>query len=394
MKHAGLTLFLLAASVPSTFSQVRVGTVGGAYAGPLRNQSSPLVHVPGDYASVQQAIDGSPPRSRILVHGGIYPSIVIDKPLTIVGDPAPLFVIDDAAIGVAPAPIRLAGPGAGTVVLCNLVTGGYVGGPYLSATESGVAGGGFSELQIYDCEIVAPDWIPYEGLGIGVPGMDVTVDALLVSGSTVAASNTEDSEYPLFGLPPGAPGLRSTGPITIVLNSKIVGGGSDPIQGLAECPGGGSGGPGIEAKTLYHANSNIQGGTGALYFYPGVTICGQAPDGPALAVSEEIPLPSGLEATGTPRLGKPWPLTWSSATGSAVFVAREQSLPPIDLAYLGWWFLDSDTDVSWLSAPGQQQGLRTLFFPRSEAFVGVTVTAQALDLGTGLLAPVVGCVRP
>ena len=88
------------------------------------------LHVPGDYATIQLAIDNASPGTTILIHGGTYGPIVVDKALTFVGDPAPLIVnnnIAEAPLLAAP-PVRLAGPGSGSVVFSNVNVGGTVDG--------------------------------------------------------------------------------------------------------------------------------------------------------------------------------------------------------------------------------------------------------------------------
>lgn len=363
---------------------------------PFQVQST-LHHVPGDFASVQDAIDAAAPGDRIVVHGGTYDSITIDRPLTIVGDPTPLFVNGDASLGAtALAPIRLQGSGAGRVVLCDVAVGGTVNGFLFSFQEGGIAGGGFDELSLFGCSVVAPAWVGLTGIAEGAPGIDVTLPALLVADSTVTGSlSTNDDCY--GSGPPGPPGIRAPGATTILLDSSITGGGSREICGLGFCPGGGAGGAGIETQTVLRANSTVTGGTGALYYdSPIFTVpCGQAPDGPALIVAEEHVLPSGLTSpSGPPRAGGTWTLAWNPGASATLLVTRERELQPLSLALLGWYFLDSAPTTPWLWGLPEQPGTRSLYVPAGESSIGLTLTAQLLDLASGLSRPVCVCVRP
>ena len=92
------------------------------------------VTVPGDFATLQAAIDAASPGDVILVDGGDHHTTVIDKPLTIVGTPNRPFLRTPAANEVPaneetqPPAVSLDGPGAGRVTLVNVGVGGQIDG--------------------------------------------------------------------------------------------------------------------------------------------------------------------------------------------------------------------------------------------------------------------------
>jgi hypothetical protein len=374
------------------------GTPAGRQIHVPRTLGSQLLHVPGDHATVQGAVDAAAPGDRIVVHGGTHASITIDRPLTLVGDPAPLFVNGDVSLfGTALAPIRLAGPGAGRVVLCNVAVGGTVNGTWFSLTEAGIDGGGFDELHLYDCTVAGPSWVLLTGMAAGAPGLDVGVETLLVSDSSIVGSPSGSDDC--YGSGPGGPaGIHAPGALTILMDSSVQGGGSETICAAEFCPlVGGAGGPGVVAATLLHADSTVSGGAGALYSYIdenwALVPCGRASDGPANVVTSEVELPAGLQASGTPRIGGTWTLAWDPDATAILLLACERSLAPYPLAFLGWYFIDADPGQAWFVAL-PTAGARTVYFPASEDLIGLTLSAQLYDLASGLTRPVVGCVRP
>ena len=79
------------------------------------SSGSAQVYVPGDYATIQDAIDSVAAGTVIVVNGGTYDAIVIDKAVTLVGDPMP--TIDNSSSETVPfvqdtsfSPLSPAGP--------------------------------------------------------------------------------------------------------------------------------------------------------------------------------------------------------------------------------------------------------------------------------------------
>lgn len=166
----------------------------------------------------QELVDAASPGSWIDLSGGTWPPLTIDKPLNIVSWPAARFEArpeyGDAA------PIRLRGPGTGKVVLFNIDTGGYI--PYtVGRSEGGIAGGGFASLELWSCSVNAPEQRFVEGLGLGAPGMSVTIPDLLIVESTVTASENVDDAC--AGEKPGAAGILAPGSSVTLVSSSVRG---------------------------------------------------------------------------------------------------------------------------------------------------------------------------
>lgn len=384
---------------------------------PALPSAGALVHVPDDFTDLQDAIDAAAPGDRIVVHGGTYPAITIDKPLTLIGDPAPR-IENGGTIQPAyaewQAPIRLRGPGSGRVVLCNLVVhgGDLDGSSGTRLTEAAIDGERFDEVLVFDCDVMAGSWLHPTNAG-GAAGIQLRlVDFLLVSGSAVRASNNVNTGLTgscTFGGPNGWSGILSySSTTTILLDSFVQGGGSDPVCANQACPpqlightwpGAAAGGRAVSTGLLLHANSTMLSGEGALYFIKdargNLIPCGQAPQLPPVHTTiGAVELPAGLETTGPPpRVGGTWTMALDPAPKGLLVATREVALAPVETPPLGWVFVDLAPGPRWfLNAP--VEGTGTIAFGSSEALIGMTLTAQLLDASGQLSRPVMCCLRP
>ena len=283
-------------------------------------------HVPGDFPDVQSAINAASPDDTIVVHGGLWGSIVIDRPLHLLGDPGATFV--GTAVGSHyAAPITLAGPGTGTVILSPLHVSGDPSGYVVSTRSPGIQGTGFSELHVYDSMVFAPEWAGVTGLALGHPGIEVTIPFVLVERSGVCASGNLCDNTPLTCAPDGRAGIEVVGTVA-ALDAVVYGGGVSsgtiPCYCFPDmCPGawtpapGGVGGNAIECTELIHANVTFRPGEGCSWqggpaFARCTEICFRAPDGVPIVTSTEVPLANDLQGSGPMYMGTPYPLTWST----------------------------------------------------------------------------------
>src|SRR5687767_2941958 len=125
-----------------------------------------VTHVPGDFSTIQDALDASPAGEVIVVHGGTWGAITIRRPVTLIGDPQPSI----GGFGGPFPPVTLDGPGLGKVTLSSIFVGGVFGGNDLPSTPPpGIHGGGFEALHIIDTTVVAPQrsMFGFTGLGLG-----------------------------------------------------------------------------------------------------------------------------------------------------------------------------------------------------------------------------------
>src|SRR5262245_10788662 len=249
-----------------------------------------VFNVPGNFATLQAALNGVPPGAVIVVHGGVHPPVTVSKPVTIVGSPVATIVNTDVSEPMDPFAladaIRLAGPGAGRVTLENVNTTGVADGSIFSSSGSGVFGGGFAELHLVDCDIQPAQWTMLTGQAEGADGVHVTVPYVLVERCTVTGglSDTDDCIYPLN--PDGGAAIHAASATVTVLASTVNGergpiicfpAGTCPSLPLPESDGG----PGIVATRVLRAASVIAGGKGQPVTC-GPTIIGVEADGPPI----------------------------------------------------------------------------------------------------------------
>ena len=345
------------------------------------------LHVPGDYPDPQSAVNNASPGSVIIVHGGVWtatsgPALTIDRPLTLIGDPAPTFEPAASGSGQQPPTVLLAGPGSGSVVLANVRVLGQALGFLWSSQTGGVVGGGFDELLVHDSDLRAPEWVAMSGIGTGTSGIDVTLPFLLISGSSVRASDHRDDGCYGFALA-GRPGVDSSGTV-VVLDSTVLGGTylnpCFPFPGCAPLPGG-DGGPGVVAVRVDEAGSTITGGPGASWRDVLGVPCGSAAVGPSVSATTHVVLASDLTVSRPTRIGSSLTLSWNTP-GPVIqlFYSRGSSAPYSITPGLGDAYL-RPVGVRMLGTFPSGSGLQSLTIPvpPSQALLGLAFTFQGFD---------------
>jgi hypothetical protein len=355
--------------------------------------SAQLIDVPGDYTDLQDAIDAASPGATILVHGGTFQTLTIDKALTIIGQPAPLIEGAPSGATFLP-PITLAGPGTGEVVLARIRVEDTVNGLFVANNAPAITGGGFSELHVHDSFIHAPEWFNLTGLGIGEPGIEVSVPFVMIERSDVkgAATNIDDT----IGTTAwdGAHGI--TAPGTVAVYDSVVTGGDSGLFNHPNvlcdfvCPGG-SGGNGIVADRVFHSDSTITGGFGAAWLSQAGFICCGGPNGIPVMATTEVSQPNLLDAEGPLRVGGSYLLQLSAASPLAILRLSRGINNPVLLPQ-GYRFLDPSTTVSLGTVP--TPGTFALPIPGDPALIGQIIALQLVHPNTGFSRPVAAVVQP
>lgn len=173
---------------------------------------------PGNF---QGRIDGAPEGATLHVPGRYWHPVVINKPLTLIGEDGATFW-SDRQTGNDPflAPITLAGPGHGTVTLVNIDVGGTVDGNIFSYVAGGIVGWGFDALELYQCNVSAPSYWRWHLLCAGGPGISGGAARVLLVGSSVQASQgRSDCCYNA----PGVAGIDAPGSIVELSSSGVSG---------------------------------------------------------------------------------------------------------------------------------------------------------------------------
>lgn len=353
------------------------------------------LHVPGDHADLQDALDAAPLDGTVIVHGGVHGPVTISQPVRLVGDPAPLLVA--GAPNPAP-PITLVGPGSGVVALVDVRTGGALAGDGSAPAPAGIAGGGFDQLHLVDCEVLGPAWSGPAVPVSGSPGVDVDLPHVLAVTSVVRASGALQPGCGPVG-PDGAPGLRSTGAVTL-LDAEVEGGAAGPtwcsdLPGCGgTCPDGGRGGDAVVCSALYSDGANLVGGPGAQWVDPGGSPCCPAPvDGQPMVAGSQSALAPGLSGPSIIPLGGTWELSWQTPGSSLWLFASSGSTHPLELPGLGVIYVDLSGMLLLGIFSG---GTQTLPFSvgSSPVLVGSRVCFQGLGDVLGITRPVVAAFAP
>lgn len=361
-----------------------------------------VLRVPGEYGTIQEAIDAAQPDDTIVVRGGTYLPIVVDKPLTILGDPGALIQYDET-VGPPVPVVRLAGPGSGSVVLAGLWLSGGGTIQFHANGEPPIAGDGFDELQVHRCSAVAPgQFVNSEDCCFdGVPALRTFIPQVLVSHSYLEASDS-DSGVCAPILPPPAPGIDAPGSTVTVLDSTVRGGGTTWICSLGSCFGPTElaqlVAPAVRSATLYFSTtSSVAGGTVKAAFMRAspsdpLVSCPTGSAAPPFGGALPYFLPDDLLVFGQLALGQLWTLYWNTpGPFQVLYITRHPLLPPQLTAY-GPEFLDfSVTFLPRVLGPGPSAV--SIRIPLNEVLIGLPITAQVFDTQSGYTRPVIDVVR-
>jgi hypothetical protein len=363
-----------------------------------------VLHVPGDYLNPQAAIDAAMPGDVVVIHGGTWTTLRLDKPLTLIGDPAPVLLPQQKGFLLV-SPLVLAGSGRGEVVVANIEFGGAAVDDSVTYLEPAISGDGFRELYVYDSKVVAPVWMPWvpSGIAYGESGIRTSVPFVLVERSLVQASKSNSDTTPVTFDFDGVPAIDAPGTV-VVLDSTILGGDAGeycmiPGPGCGSCCSGsyGQGGPGIVCSELFHSGSEILGGKGATWFGASgfsscAVVCSVSDSGLPFGVGSEVSLPSDLAASGPFQLGEPLTLTWSTTGPSQLFFSFGAE-PPLPVPGLGWIFLDVKKTVP-LGVLPATTGASSVAIPAEPALAGIPAAFQLFDFEGILGRPVSGVLMP
>ena len=222
----------------------------------------------GDFLTIQPAVDAALPGEVVLVRGGVYPSFVLDKPISVLAE------------AVA--------PGANSVVAGPVLVRDIPAG-----TRAGLAGLFVEKLFFQD----SAGTVLCDALGIAPssvsagPGDDYAIEVV----------DCADVRWRQVGLNPGNGSGR--GGVLVVRSRLEMDGaaidGARGIAGVAGQPTGGDGGHGIvctDGSLVHVANSRVRGGQGGpALFSPGPGLWDGGTGGDAIVVESG----ASLVANGT-----------------------------------------------------------------------------------------------
>ncbi|MEZ5979037.1 MAG: VCBS repeat-containing protein [Planctomycetota bacterium] len=252
----------------------------------LSNQV-PIDVYPTSPSALQSAIDAAAPGSTLLVHGGTYSRISVDKPLSIICNP-------HAVVDGCPDPysysscgesaIALTGPGSGVVRLEGLITSTYLNGVIGAIGPfPRLVAGGFDELWLMNCDFGWGQWSSnLTGQASGADAVSAQIPLVVVGYcSLTPIESGTDERFP----PPSPSGLSASGTV-VAFGSYFSGGNGDQLY--IDCsgplgeplPDEGLGGSAVAAYSLFDMNCSLLPGSGSPWHCTdGTPQSGTQPDG-------------------------------------------------------------------------------------------------------------------
>lgn len=392
--------WLAALAALSTGMVAQAQVEGRVRAAPAPAAFPTTLRVPEDVATLQEAIWRSSPGGVVVVRGEQEP-VVIDRPLSILGDPD--LVIDRGyqALGSSPCHlpgVTLAGAGSGVVTLVGLHSrlAGECGMP-----APAVAGGGFDELRLVDCSLSSFQ-VVFSGGAYGSPGVEVDVPLVLVTGSLILGGRADVDDCYGILLGDGDPALLAPQGTVVVLDSDLRGGDGGYLcchPFLCACPQtlsglGGIGGDGVVAREVFQAGSTIVGGKGSTFHVltggPPI-VCGSQPDGVPVVAASTVVLTNGLQGPSRMALGASYTLSWNLVGATIALWVADGFQGPEPFSGGAWSFLPADATL-FLGLRPATPASWTFPVPSAAALLRHQLTFQGADEYGTLTRPVTAAV--
>lgn len=349
----------------------------------------------GNYRELQSAIDAASPGSVIRVLGGTYAPVTIRKSLKILCEPRATITQPDSGSGEQPPGILLAGGGTDEIVLSGFLVQNT--NAWFHTPGAALDGKGFTLVSVLHSSLHGARWSLVTGDAVGASGIRTTADCVLVDDSEISASRSDTDGIDWFG-PDGVAAIDAPGAVVVLSRSRINGGNGPagvtfrrpPSPTICPCPApekGGRGGPGITAKAVFAASSQITAGLGTKVSVwpenlPAPRDWGRQSDGVPVIAAEHRTLPGYPSQTARLRIGQPWSLGHGSmARGGVVLIGipRKTALP-----IGGTWLLLKDDPLLAVGFP-HSVSVFTTTVPAANALVGIQIGVQVLDLDVKFL---------
>lgn len=301
----------------------------------------------GSFTSLQQAIDAAAPGDVIVVLGGCYRGIVVDKPLEIIGTGTILRKTascstpfsgsgePDACANTACPALEVGAPGASITLAGFTIDGRWDAGLDDSNAEATIRCAAGTDLRLYDCTVTGPVGIHPTGIAITTaaaieaPGAMVTLVRTSVTGGE-HVTDSGDSAYWLFLVAADGPPAIAAHDV-VMIDSTVIGGtqgnyvlapsdvSCPPSWSSGVNPAFGSGGAGVIASRLIRAGGVLSGGAGAKITdacggIPGF-VYNQQPSGEECNCIKIVTLGDDLASSGPVHAGASWTVAASGAGG-------------------------------------------------------------------------------
>lgn len=360
--------------------------------------------VPGQFPTLQAAINAAQTNDIVVVHGGVHPPIKITRSITIVGDP--LATIDNtptpATTFFVEPTIDCQGSGSSYVRLVRIKTTGQVdGNSVYTHSNAGISATGLSQLLVEDCDIHPPEWFQLTGVAPGAAGISTSAPYVRIVRSIVRGGRSDTDACDYSSCPDSLPGVDAPSSTVVVIDSDVRGG----IGGLmcfsaGNCPGpcpcpaiGAAGGPGIVAQRLFFGGpSNVIAGGLGQPVYCGFATIGSQPNGSDWIVSgPTIDLGKKLTGNGALEIGKTMTLSVNAGSANTTLLVGSPTQPLFAGGPYGWLFLMPNSMLV-IPFPFLQQ--LSLAVPQDSSLVGVEVAIQVYDPAFKLSSPYFSAIEP
>lgn len=348
----------------------------------------------GAYRDLQQAIQAAPAGATLVVRGGTYGPLTIQRSLKILGRPTPRIQAPEGGAGAQPAAIQLVGTGSQRLVLDNLHIQGRADGSRWTSPGSALRGSGFAEVVVMDSTIHAPVWYNASRICAGADAIDLEgAHHLTLHRCDVRASSCDlGGAVNVMAAPGGGAAVRAPGAKVTLLESVLAGGDGPtaswnwfPTSQPCTCPGlGGEGGDGVIAAEVFRSDSAISGGQGGEVHVNGVSF-GRQEAGEAVRANQLHPVSQArLLSTSPAIIGQPWSVVFPTSPMGGFLLAGPPRATPLAFGS-EWFFLASAPIVMDLMPSTSTFGF---LVPNRRFLIGTEVNFQVLDvLSTSLSAP-------
>jgi hypothetical protein len=359
----------------------------------------------GAFTELQAAIDAAVDGDVIVVAGGCYRGIVVDKPLSIVGTGTILRTtascssvfsgsgVPDACANTACPALEIGAVGGPVSIAGFTIDGRWDAGLDDSNAEATIRCTTGSDLRLYDCVVTGPEGLQPTGIAITsraaieAPAASVTLVRSTVTGGE-HVTDTDTSDYWLFLVAADGPPAIVAGQV-VSLESTVAGGtqgdyvlapgdpNCPPFWAPGVNPAFGGGGAGIDADRLVAASSSIAGGAGTTITdscagFPG-SIYNLQPAGADCECDEIVTLANDFTSSGSLHLGgafalmpaapggwlivgAPMPAATDLGIRGKLFVAPPFAIVPASsfsgIADLRPHFVGREIAVQWLPVAG------------------------------------------
>lgn len=386
-----------------------------------------VLHVPGDFATLQDALDAAAPDDTIVIDGGEHLYTRIEKPVTLVGRAAnePYLTVDAGGVTTSPGsdpeqfPALVIDDPGGLVTLVGVKVGGVTSATTVPHTSGSLTASGAGDVRVLHSTVRAVAFV--EGaefaLGSGTMGVGFGIDSLTVVDSRVlGAGHLSTAFYYCYqNLHPSFSGLGVfTNRPPVLLDSEVLGGSSYKNAGYGpSCDGitsyvpascdelsGGMGGTALAVQgDAWVADTTLTGGRGATVFWDGDAPppgfpCAK-PSGAPFSGDQLVELGNGvaLSSSGAMVENRPWSLSWEVGEGAILLMGPalvEPQTRPGDTAL----FVDPDEITI---RPIPQAGAGSMsgnVGALDEALLGKVMAFQIYTPGEGLSRPVLTAFQP